>query len=547
MGSSKKTPIDPATGPTVVLQGRIVTMNDASTVIQDGRLYIDKGSIVAAQDAAAPAPAGFAGIRVTNTRGTIYPGLIELHNHLAYNALRLWQVPKKYTNRDQWSGIPEYRKRVSGPMTIIGKTPGLLAPLIRFVETKCLVSGVTTSQGIALFSNSGIRRYYRGIVRNVESTDEAALPEAETRIADVDAASAQKFLERLRKETCFLLHLSEGVDEKARKHFQALQTGPNKWAITKGLCGIHSAGLTEPDLRVYGENEGSMVWSPMSNLLLYGSTARMASAKANGVRIGIGSDWSPSGSKNLLGELKVAKLFSANNQALFSSREIVAMATRTAADILQWKTVLGSLETGKRADLLVIDSKAGDPYDCLIDAKETDIALVMVNGVPRFGTTALFTSLGVTAGTESVKVGSASRRAFYKQDTQDPQVGKISLSDAQDALKDALKRLPKLAKDLEKPRPVAAVGRRAAGPVWQLALDEIADEAGAALRARLPMSGKRVGARALAGAGSKPLSQIVEPLVLDALTVASDDSFLDSIAAQKNPPAWLTNDLKDLY
>ena len=44
----------------------------------------------------------------------MFPGLIELHNHLAYNALRLWQVPKKYNNRDQWSGIPEYRKLVNG-------------------------------------------------------------------------------------------------------------------------------------------------------------------------------------------------------------------------------------------------------------------------------------------------------------------------------------------------------------------------------------------------------------------------------------------------
>jgi hypothetical protein len=546
MGSAKKTPIDPATGPTMILEGRIVTMDAANKIIANGRLYIDKGSIVAVQDAGAPAPAGFSGTRVTDTKGTIFPGLIELHNHLAYNALRLWQVPKKYTNRDKWSGIPEYRQRVSGPMTILGKSPGLLAPLIRYVEAKCLLSGVTTSQGIALFSNSGIRRYYRGIVRNVEETDEAELPEAQTRIADVDTASAAKFLERLRKETCFLLHLSEGIDASARKHFQALQTGPNKWAITPALCGIHSAGLHEEDLRIYGEKGGSMVWSPMSNFLLYGDTARMAAAKANGVRIGIGSDWSPSGSKNLLGELKVAKLFADSNGGLFSSREIVAMATRNAADILQWNKVLGSLEPNKRADVLVIDRKAGDPHDSLINAKETEVSLVIINGVPRFGTNTLFASLGVSSG-ETVKIGSVSRRAFFKQETQDPQVGKISLSDATEQLKDALKKLPKLARELEKPRPVSAVGRFARGPVWQLALDEIDEEAGAGVRPRLPLGNRTVGARALAGSGSKPLSQIVQPLVLDALTVASDDDFLDRVEAQQNPPDWLKNDLKQLY
>jgi hypothetical protein len=99
----------------------------------------------------------------------------------------------------------------------------LVPALIRYVECKSLLGGVTTSQGIQLFSNAGIRRYYRGIVRNVEQTDEDALPEADTRVDDIDAKDAKRFLKRLEKTTCFLLHLSEGIDERARKHFLALQ------------------------------------------------------------------------------------------------------------------------------------------------------------------------------------------------------------------------------------------------------------------------------------------------------------------------------------
>ena len=168
--AKKKSPIDPLDGPKMALGGDIIAMDDTLNVTLDGCLYIDKGTIVAIRRATDPAPAGFEDVSVLNTRGTVFPGLIELHNHLAYNALRLWQVPKKYTNRDQWSGIPEYRKLVSGPMTVLGKSPGLIPPLIRYVEAKCLISGVTTSQGIALFSSAGIRRFYRGIVRNVEET-----------------------------------------------------------------------------------------------------------------------------------------------------------------------------------------------------------------------------------------------------------------------------------------------------------------------------------------------------------------------------------------
>ena len=229
--AKKKPPIDPLDGPKIALAGDVVSMDDALTVTRDARLYIDKGAIVAIRRSADPAPPGFETAPVVNTGGTLFPGLIELHNHLAYNALRLWQVPKKYSNRDQWAGIAEYRRLVSGPMTVVGKTPSLLPALIRYVEAKCLVGGVTTSQGIALFSNAGIRRFYRGIVRNVEETDEADLPEAETRIADVEAKDASKFLARLKRETCFLLHLSEGVDAKARAHFLALNIAPNEWAI----------------------------------------------------------------------------------------------------------------------------------------------------------------------------------------------------------------------------------------------------------------------------------------------------------------------------
>ena len=228
----------------------------------------------------------------------------------------------------------------------------LLAPLVRYVECKCLLGGVTTSQGIMLSSNAGVQRFYRGIVRNVEQTDDPDLCEAQGRIADVDAKDARSFLARLEKEdSCFLLHLSEGVTESgqadsvARRHFLALQVAPDKWAINDRFAGIHAAGLLPEDFDVLAQHGGSMIWSPLSNLLLYGATARVDAAKRAGVRIGLGSDWSPSGSKNLLGELKVAWLYSQHVLGgLFSARDLVAMATRDAAAILKWHKALGTIE-----------------------------------------------------------------------------------------------------------------------------------------------------------------------------------------------------------
>src|SRR5215204_4700283 len=190
------------------LEGRVVTMDPWFNVLERGTVYVDGGRITQVAPTNAPPPPGFQDAPVIGTRGTIYPGLIDLHNHLSYDALTLWQVPKLYTNRDQWGGHPDYRKLISGPMGVLGKTPGYVEAVVRYVECKCLLGGVTTAQGIALSSNQGIARYYRGVVRNVEQTEDADLREAGTRIDDVEAENAEKFLARLKRSSCLLLHLS---------------------------------------------------------------------------------------------------------------------------------------------------------------------------------------------------------------------------------------------------------------------------------------------------------------------------------------------------
>ena len=358
---AKKGPIDPLTGPKQAIAGSVVTMNDAFAVRPDGIVYIDQGCIVAVQDRGQPAPAGFAGVAVVETNGILFPGLIELHNHLSYNALPLWSpVPKKFEHRDQWSVYKDYRPMISGPMTVIGEyrnpagQPAFLPALVRYVECKCLLGGVTSSQGVMLSSNAGIRRFYRGLIRNVEQTDDPGLKEAQGRIADVDAKDARNFLARLKKEdNCFLLHLSEGVTDPsqpnsiARRHFLALEIAPGEWALNDKFTGIHSAGLLPEDFDVLARQHSSIIWSPLSNLLLYGGTARVDAARAAGVKIGLGSDWSPTGSKNLLGELKVAWLYNQHAlNGLFKAQDLVAMATRDAAHILKWDGALGTLAAG---------------------------------------------------------------------------------------------------------------------------------------------------------------------------------------------------------
>ena len=89
-------------------------------------------------------------------------------------------------------------------------------------------------------------------------------------------------------------------------------------------AGIHCVALEPADFEVMAANGASMVWSPFSNLLLYGQTANVAAAVAASsaampFKIGIGSDWSPSGSKSLIGELKVARVDSETESATCSA------------------------------------------------------------------------------------------------------------------------------------------------------------------------------------------------------------------------------------
>ena len=74
------------------------------------------------------------------------------------------------------------------------------------------------------------------ILRNVEQTDDPELFEAQGRIADVVAKDARAFFGRLMKEdSCFLLHLSEGVARRVRRiQWRADTFSPFRWRPANG-------------------------------------------------------------------------------------------------------------------------------------------------------------------------------------------------------------------------------------------------------------------------------------------------------------------------
>lgn len=523
------------------LRGAIVTM-DAGQVIADGVVYVDAGSglIAAVQPVDAPKPIGFEAAPVIDTRGTIYPGLIELHNHLCYNTLTLWQVPRQWDHRDQWPNHADYLRLIRGPAQTLGADHAdtYLPAIVRYVEAKCLMAGVTSTQGLTLRGTNTLTEF-KGNVRNVESPGNAMLVKANARIGDVKPGEAEAFRNRLVNETCVLLHLSEGRsgDDTALSRFDRLQLANGvDWAIAPALAAIHGAALRPTELELLRQGGASLVWSPTSNLLLYGTTADVATARALGLRIGLGSDWSPSGSKNLLGELKTARLFSQHNGGLFADEDLVALATRDAATILGWGAALGQVKAGMLADLVVIRTRAGDPYARLIESTESDIGLVVIGGAPRYGRKSLLRRF--TSRLEPWTVGGQSQAFDFELSTpESPIVVDLALRAAVDLLTDGFARLPELA--------TASAGGGgggflgvAGGPaggatpaLWRIDFDDDVDGA------------------FFSGAGSAVrYKDVAVPVQLDPLTVVDDPGYFGRFSQQLgHVPDWLRHGLPDLY
>ena len=96
---------------TYVLRGRVATMAKPGEHLDAAQVAISGGRISHVVKHGDQLPAAFAGAPVVDTKGTIYPGLIDLHNHFAYNIRPLWPLPKRYDNRGQW-GTPRYSAEV---------------------------------------------------------------------------------------------------------------------------------------------------------------------------------------------------------------------------------------------------------------------------------------------------------------------------------------------------------------------------------------------------------------------------------------------------
>jgi hypothetical protein len=189
----------------------------------------------------------------------------------------------------------------------------------------------------------------------------------------------------------------------------------------------------------------------------------------------------------------------------------------------------GTIEPGKRADLLCINGRQGDDYLRLIKARESTITLVIINGTARVGQPSLMSFFG--PGTEEIKIGRSTRVLNLQQDTTHPLIHGLSLTEATRRLREAMQNLPTLAQELDNAFAMGLFGGSTdpTGETWQVVLDFEEDGFDPFTQA------------------AEPLASFVTAMELDGITVADDSAHLRNLMAARNLPEFVKKGLPPLY
>jgi 5-methylthioadenosine/S-adenosylhomocysteine deaminase len=506
--SAAQPSFDPSTG--ILLRGTVATMDAAGTILRNGNVLVRDGKIVAIwQGTKAPAAVAVSNAVVIDlgSKALIFPGLINLHNHPTYDMLETWPAPSShvqallgrplgtepYANRYQWntagSSPPEFLRLVANPQTLLNSPVGLnLYPEVgKYSEVQAMLGGETATQGGPVDP-----RVDNILIRNVDDVN-FGRSKIQSRVKSIDSMTATEltFLVSSMQNgqvDAWLIHLAEGVGDSQRRPGDTFSSRAeftsliSKGLLTDNTVIVHGNGLepadfvtmrAAPSIRLDGSGDGlgaKLVWSPLSNLLLYRQTALVYHALQAGVVVSLGTDWTPSGSRNLLDELKIADIAMRDTRLLGSNRDLiptlslngktpeqrddaeialdrllVEMVTRNPAKTLRWSREVGSIEPGKFADLFVITKPQlpsaanlpNSPYRNLIDATEQDVRLVLVNGEPLAGDVALMELLKPRDYEIVASAGGCFQKAIDVTNPAVPQ-GSQTLAQITEALQDGL-------------------------------------------------------------------------------------------------------------
>ena len=357
---------------------------------------------------------------ITCPDGAISPGLINTHDHITFAQNPPYNdTGVRYEHRHQWRRGQDGKPRITS-------AGSATADQIRWGELRFLMGGSTSIVGSGgqpgLVRNLDRPANQSGLNKRPVNFDTFPLDDSggtrQTQNCNYGAGATTAA--SISADTAYEPHTSEGIDQSARNEFLCQSStmydttppGVSNNLLLGKTAMIHAIALKPIDLGAMAAAGTALIWSPRSNITLYGDTARVTTAARLGVEIALGTDWMPTGSMNLLRELRCAddlnRLYYDN---YFSDLQLWQMVTSSAASVTATDDVLGVLAPGRIADITVFRAGGREHarvFRAVIEAEPADVALVMRGGVVLYGDAAPVAALAT--GCDPVDVCGTDKR-----------------------------------------------------------------------------------------------------------------------------------------
>ncbi|HEY0712589.1 MAG TPA: amidohydrolase family protein, partial [Polyangia bacterium] len=403
----------PGTGG-LLLQGTVLA---PGVVYRGGAVAVDAtGTITCVGCDCAAAAAG--ATTVTCAQGVISPGLINAHDHITYaQSGPAPSTAERYEHRHDWRVGKRGHNVIPAPGSATSDEQ-------TWAELRFVLGGATST-----VSSGGAAGLMRNLDRSTLLEGLNVAPVLYDTFPLGDSAGAQlttgcsypaiKKSESLPAAATYAAHIAEGIDAVARNEFVCTSgtSVPGGQDLLKAQTAIfHGIALKASDLAVIATDGAKLVWSPRSNVALYGDTAPVTAAARLGIPIALGTDWIISGSMNLLRELKCADSLNATAyDRFFSDEDLWRMVTSNAALAMSVGERLGALAPGKLADVSIFDGTTRDKFRAIIAAEPNDVALVLRGGKALYGEAAVIDALA--PGCEAIDVCGAAKRVCVMPET----------------------------------------------------------------------------------------------------------------------------------
>jgi len=367
--------------------GTVLTMDDARRIVSPGSVAISGREIVAVGAPADLAEEYDATRTIDCSSQVIMPGLVNTHTHVPMTLLRGLADDLRL---DVWLYgyiLPVEREFVNPEFCFLGATLAY-AEMLRG-GTTCFADMYYFEDEVAWAAEQvGIRGVCGETITKLPTPDAGSYEESLCYCADfmsrwqghdlIVATPAPHSVymctaEILEQTTALarqfdvtqLIHVSETADEVAQ-WVEQTSMRPVRWLEEHGMLeakttAAHCVHVNSEEIHILADHRTGVAHNPTSNLKLASGIAPVSDMLAAGVAVGTGTDGSASNDDlDMFEEMRLAGLLPkgiSNNPVAVPAQDAVAMATINGARALHLDHLIGSLEPGKRADVIVVNSE----------------------------------------------------------------------------------------------------------------------------------------------------------------------------------------------